>query len=115
MGVIKKEGIRQSIVTYIGVLIGAANTMYFYPKFFTEEELGLFRFLMNTVLLLLPFISLGVTNLSIRMFPTFRNDKNGHNGLLFFLMVGILVGFTIFLILFFLGFPIFEGFFNDKS
>ena len=45
--VIKKEGIKQSVVTYLGVLIGAVNTMYFYPKFFSEEELGLFRFLLG--------------------------------------------------------------------
>jgi len=115
MGVIKKEGIKQSIVTYIGVLFGAVNTMYFYPKYFTEEELGLFRFLMDSALLLLPFVSLGITNLSIRMFPKFKNEENGHNGLLYFLFVGVFIGYAIFLVCFLMAYPIFEGFFMDKS
>lgn len=96
MGVIKKEGIKQSIVTYVGVLIGTVNTMYFYPKYFSEEELGLFRFLLDTATLLFPFISLGIHNLSVRMYPTFENPKNGHNGLLFFLLIGVSGGYVIF-------------------
>jgi O-antigen/teichoic acid export membrane protein len=115
MGVIKKEGIKQSVVTYIGVLIGVANTMYFYPKFFTEEELGLFRFLMDTGALLFPFVSLGIHNLSVRMFPTFKNSENGHNGLLFFLVTGVIIGYVIFLIGAFIAFPFIDGLFSDKS
>lgn len=115
MGVIKNEGIKQSIVTYIGVLIGVANTMYFYPKFFSEEELGLFRFLLDTATLLFPFVSLGIHNLSIRMYPTFKNTKNGHNGLLYFLLVGIFIGYGIFLIGVFFIHPYIETMLIDRS
>lgn len=115
MGVIKKEGIKQSIVTYLGVLIGAINTMYFYPKYFSEEELGLFRFLLDSATLLFPFISLGIHNLSIRMFPTFKNPQNGHNGLLFFLLVGVLGGYILFLVAAMAITPFAENFLDDRS
>lgn len=115
MGVIKNEGIKQSIVTYIGVLIGAANTMYFYPKYFTEEELGLFRFLMDTALLIYPFVSLGITNLCIRMFPTFRNKENGHNGMLYFLIIGVLIGYGLFLLCFMFTYPFIDVWLSGKS
>ncbi len=97
MGVIKKEGIKHSAIIYIGVFIGTINTLYFYPKYFDPDHLGLFRFLMDTSILLFPFISLGVHNLSVRMFPIFKSDKNGHNGLLFLLMTGVTFGFLLFL------------------
>ncbi len=115
MGVIKKEGIKQSVITYLGVLIGIANTMYFYPKFFSEEELGLFRFLIDTATLLFPFISLGIHNLSIRMFPTFKNPGNGHNGLLTFLLIGVFVGYILFLLGALLFTPYTLGLLADKS
>ena len=115
MGVIKKEGIKQSVVTYIGVLIGVANTMYFYPKFFAEEELGLFRFLLDTATLLFPLICLGVHNLSVRMFPTFKNPENGHNGLLNLLLIGVLFGYGIFLIGVFFLYPFIDQLFSNNS
>lgn len=115
MGVIKKEGIKQSVVTYLGVLIGAVNTMYFYPKYFTEEELGLFRFLLDTATLLFPFISLGIHNLSVRMYPTFKNSTNGHNGLLFFLLIGVITGYSFFLLSSIFFIPFVDGFLDDKS
>jgi len=115
MGVIKKEGIKQSIVSYIGVLIGIVNVVYFYPKFLTEEELGLYRFLIDTATLLFPFISLGVHNLSVRMFPIFKDPENGHHGLWFFLLSGIVVGYIFFLSVIVLFFPFIDQFFADET
>lgn len=115
MGVIKNEGIKQSIVTYIGVLIGVVNTMYFYPKYFSEEELGMFRFLIDSATLIFPFITLGIHNLSVRMFPTFKNEENGHNGMWFFLLTGVLVGVCFLFLVTYPLLPFFSGFFVDKS
>lgn len=115
MGVIKREGIKLSILTYLGVLIGTVNTMYFYPKYFSVEEYGLFRFLLDTSTLLFPFISLGIHNLSVRMFPTFKNKENGHNGLLFFLLVGVSIGYIIFFLGSLLFTPYVDGVLSDRS
>lgn len=115
MGVIKREGLKQSVVTYIGVMIGAVNTLYFYPKFFSEEELGLFRFLLDTSALLFPFISLGIHNLSVRMFPKFKNAQNGHNGLWFFLLTGVLIGYGLFYLLAQFVSPSIDGLFIERS
>lgn len=99
MGVIKNQGLQQSIVTYVGVLIGVVNNIYIFPEYLEVEELGLFRFLIDTSMLLFPFISLGIHNLSVRMFPQFKDEKNGHNGLLFFLLTGVIGGYLFFLII----------------
>jgi len=53
-------------------------------------------------MLLFPFVSLGIHNLSVRMFPTFKDEGKGHNGLLFFLLVGVLGGYLFFLVIAFI-------------
>lgn len=115
MGVIKKEGIKQSAIIYIGVFIGTLNTLYFYPKYFDPDHLGLFRFLMDTSLLLFPIISLGIHNLSIRMYPTFKNESNGHNGLFAMLMGGVLAGYILFLIAMFFFEPVIVSYLKGES
>ena len=69
MGVIKRQGLKRSIVRYIGVLIGMVSMFFIYPL--SGEMIGEIRFIVNTAGLLAPFLLLGVNNLTIRFFPRF--------------------------------------------
>lgn len=80
MGVIRRQGIKKSVILYFGVLIGIFSTLYIYPL--AEDVYGLARFLISMAGLLAPFLSFGVGSLVIRFFPVFRNDKTGHHGFL---------------------------------
>ncbi|HFA47954.1 MAG TPA: polysaccharide biosynthesis protein [Bacteroidetes bacterium] len=100
MGIIKRQGIKNSIVNYFGVAIGAFNVLLIYPN--AREAYGLIRFLMDTALLLTPFILLGVSSLTIRFFPIFKNEENGHNGFLFNLLGMAAIGMALFSFGFFL-------------
>lgn len=115
MGIIKNQGLKQSFVTYIGVLMGVVNNLYIFPKMLDVDELGLYRFLIDSALLLFPFIGLGVHNLSVRMFPKFKNEKNGHQGFLLFLLMGAAAGYVIFLILAWLGSDFIKGLLQAKG
>ena len=42
MGVIQRQGIKDSIVMYFSVAIGAVNALFIYPAYLTDAELGLF-------------------------------------------------------------------------
>lgn len=100
MGVIQRQGIKQSLATYVGVLIGMVNLLYIYPKFLTEGELGLVRAFINAAMLIAPIIFLGSNTVIIRYFPHFKNDERKNNGFLFFLCTILGVGFLLFLIVF---------------
>ena len=102
MGIIKNQGLKQSLVTYVGVLMGVINNIYIFPKMLEVNELGLYRFIIDTALLLFPFIGLGVHNLSVRMFPQFKDEDSGHQGFLTFLLMGAAVGYLTFSLLAFL-------------
>ncbi|MEL6865830.1 MAG: oligosaccharide flippase family protein [Bacteroidota bacterium] len=97
MGVIKRQGIKQSIVNYIGVGIGAISTLFIYPL--DTETYGLARFLIDTATFLVPFLLLGFSAVSIRFFPDFKAEGEGHHGFLSFLLLGAAAGCGLFLLL----------------
>ncbi|MBP7273899.1 MAG: polysaccharide biosynthesis C-terminal domain-containing protein [Saprospiraceae bacterium] len=82
MGIIIRQSIKQSIVTYAGTLIGMVNILFIYPLVFTPAEQGLFRVLVDVGLLISPLMTLGISGIVVRFFPDFKNETNGHNGYL---------------------------------
>ena len=100
MGVIKRQGIKQSIVNYAGVFLAAFSTIFIYSL--DQELYGAARFVIDTAFILSPFILLGATSVAIRYFPVFKDEKNGHNGLLSILGIQFLVGGVIVLAILFL-------------
>ncbi len=88
MGVIKQQAIGYSIVNYLGVAIGSISTIFLYPH--DNQAYGLFRFLLDGANLLQPFAMLGAWYVGARMFPFFKNETNGNNGL-WSLMTGLVL------------------------
>jgi len=106
MGVIKRQGIKQSMVTLAATLIGAVNLLIIYPIVLEPNELGLLGFLIATAGLFAPFIGLGHQTFAIRFFPEFNDGRQKNHGFLGFSLLGLLVGFLVFV-------PIFLFFVED--
>ncbi len=94
MGIIKRQGIKQSLVNFIGVAIGAISTLTIYAS--EKEAYGLARFLLGTSLFLAPFISLGFTSVAIRFFPEFKEKHPRYHGFLGLLLLIVSVGSLFF-------------------
>ena len=77
MGVIRKQSIRNSIIFYIGMSIGAINTVLIYPNVFNDqpEHWGLIQLLVAYGLVLSTFTSFGIPKVLLKFFPTYR-DKS---------------------------------------
>lgn len=95
MGIIQRQGIKNTLSSYIGILLGFASLIIIQPKLLTTEEIGLARVLFAFSTLIASFIPIGVTNLTIKYFPHFRNDKNGHHGFMGFMLIFPIIGFLI--------------------
>lgn len=93
MGVIQKQSIGYSIVSYIGVLIGSISTIFIYPH--DEKIYGLFRFLTDTANIFVPFATLGGAYVAIRLFPKFSDKANKHHGFLGILILMLVLGSLI--------------------
>ena len=97
MGIVARQSIKASISNYIGVLIGFASLLYFYPLFFTPKELGAIRLLLELGIILGSFGLLGTTYSINRFFPYFKNPPK-NNGFFFWVYSLPLFGYLLTLI-----------------
>lgn len=95
MGVVQRQGIKNTISSYIGILLGFISLIIIQPRFLKPEEIGLARLLLNFSLLISTLIPIGVTNITIKYFPVFKSERNGHHGFLGFILLILLAGFAI--------------------
>ncbi len=101
MGIIKRQGLKSTIVNYFGALIGAVAILWIYPLTDASDEVyGYALWLYSTAYLLVPLATGGVLSLTVKYFPSYRKgDEQSYHGLLTLLLSG-LVGFYVL----FLGF-----------
>ncbi len=96
MGVIKRQGIKHTMVNLFGVAIGLLSTIFVYPR--ATELYGLAQIFIGGSILLMSFFSLGLNAVTIKYFPVFKNEDKKHHGFLGFLLIGVTLGFVLFLI-----------------
>ena len=101
MGVVIRQSFISSALTYVGAVVGFFNVLWLYPKFFSGlDEIGLFRVITDTAILLVPFAQMGLSTTLVRFFPHFKN-KPEHTKVLLntFLICGV-VSFLLFYVIF---------------
>ncbi|MFA5648909.1 MAG: oligosaccharide flippase family protein [Bacteroidales bacterium] len=100
MGHIKKQTIKGSVYSYIGVFLGFLISGLLLPRLLTTEENGILKLLISYSTLFAQFASFGFTNATTRLFAFFRDYKKNHHGFLLILFLVIGVGFILTLSLF---------------
>lgn len=101
MGVIIKQSIKSTFISYVGILLGAFNILLLFPKYLKPEEFGLIRLLQDIPFLFALFVQLGASSITDRFFYHFK-EKQRDNGFLSMLLLYPLIGFTLFLLTFFI-------------
>lgn len=103
MGIIIRQSLKGTIVTYIGSFIGFLTTMFIVTKYLTQEELGLTRVLFDAASFLAALAMLGVPSSIVKFFPYFKDETKKNNGFFFYItlipLFGIIFFFTLFLVL----------------
>ena len=95
MGVIQRQGIRNSIITYTGIGLGAISLLFVQPHFLTKEEIGLTRILFSFSAILASFMMFGTNNATLKYFPYFKNREKGHHGFLGLMLILPFIGFLV--------------------
>lgn len=101
MGIVIRQSILTSVISYLGVIIGYFNVLWLFPALLTPDEIGLTRVIQDIAILMVPFAQIGLGQSLVRFFPYFKSGKNEH-GLLSAILVGALFGFSLFLLIFFI-------------
>ena len=95
MGVIQKQGLLNTVITYSGVVIGFVSLLFIQPQLLTSSELGLIRILLAFATIVATIMPLGVGNINTKFFPHFRNKEKKHFGYFGLMLLFLLVGFII--------------------
>lgn len=98
MGIIKKQSINNSIIFYIGMFIGAINTILIYPNVFNDQpdHWGLIQIIVAYSMVLSTFSSFGLPKVIIKFFPSLTEKGN----LFFISFLFPLIGILFFLIIY---------------
>ena len=116
MGVIAKQSIRGTIVTYIGIAVGVVTTFFVLTRFLTTEEIGLARVLVDAATLFIGLAQLGTGASIIRFYPYFREkDSEEDHGFFFWALVVPFIGFVLFALLYWACRVPLGAWFGDKS
>ena len=93
MGIVRNQSIKNSISFYIGMAIGAINTVIIYPNVFKEnpEHFGLIQILVAYAIVVSTITTFGIPKTFVRFFPAIKEK-----GQLYFLsLITPLVGFAL--------------------
>jgi O-antigen/teichoic acid export membrane protein len=77
MTTIRKQSIYSSIFIYIGFAIGAFNVLYLFPKYFTKEEFGLTRILVDIALILSTLCTAAAVPVGLKFNPYYKSHQPG--------------------------------------
>jgi O-antigen/teichoic acid export membrane protein len=102
MGIIVSQSIKSSVGYYLGVILGAINTLFVATHFLSTDELAVSRILLENSLILAAFIHLGAPHMSDKFFARFKDEKKGHNGILVYLFLFPICGSLILLVMYFI-------------
>lgn len=102
MGIVIKQATTTAIYSYIGALLGFVTVWFVNRTLLTTEENGLINLLISISIITGSLSNLGTFGVITRMFPHFRTEDKKHQGFLFYPLALSLVGFVLFVVMYFI-------------
>ena len=115
MGIVKKDALRTTLISYAGLVLGYVNKAFLFIIFLSTIEIGLVNLLTTTGLLFAQLSNLGSIYVTWRFFPFFRNEAKKHYGFLLFNVLIVCFGIFLFTLLFWVFNAEIGAYFQDKS
>ena len=115
MGVIAKQSIKGTIVTYLGVAVGFLTTFFVITRFLPAEEIGLARVLIDAATLFIGLAQLGTNTSILRFYPYFKSAEREEHGFFFWTIVVPMLGFLLVALLFMICYMPLSHWFGEKS
>lgn len=115
MGIVIRQSIKSSVGYYLGVALGAVNTLYISTNYLDTSQLATSRLLLENGLVFAAFAHLGSPSICDRYLSKYKDKPEQHHGFLLFLLLIGLVGFMIFAAVFYVFFDTIQGYYIQKS
>lgn len=101
MGIVLNQSIKNTVITFIGFAIGAANALFMYTHFLGEDYYGLTAFLLSTANIMMPLMAFGIQNTLVRFYAEHQTEEDKSRFLNLVLVLPLLLIIPIFLVLLF--------------
>lgn len=115
MGLVVRQSIFITIISYVGVLIGYVNVLYLFPKFLEPGQVGLLRSVQDAAILFAPFAQFGLAHSILRYYPQLVKDKRAQGGFVSLVLLLAFGGFVIFITVFKLFEGAIIGYFDENA
>ncbi|WP_407401746.1 lipopolysaccharide biosynthesis protein [Chryseobacterium sp.] len=112
MSVVARQGIKYSIIGYIGFLIGTVSAIFIFPNDF--EFYGTLRYILPAAEMLVPFVVLGISYSNVKFFRKAEQDGKKQN-MLSLSLAAISINFVVFSLVFFIIPILFPNFKNTEA
>ena len=110
MGIIQRQALINSLISYSGLLVGFVNVLILQPIILSPGEIGLLRIMYSSAVLIGTIFPLGLNGTIIKFFPSYRDEKHAHYGFLGKFTLLAMPGFAAMSI----GIYFFRDFFIEK-
>ncbi|WP_339705652.1 oligosaccharide flippase family protein [uncultured Kriegella sp.] len=87
MGIVLKQSLKNTLVTYLGFGIGAANVLFLYTNFLTDEYYGLVNVILSASTILMPLLAFGVPNTLVKYYSSFQDGRTSDGFLTLMLLL----------------------------
>lgn len=115
MGVVIRQSIASTIISYAGVAIGYVNLLYLYPRFLSPDQVGTMRTMQDAAILMAQFAQFGLAQSIIRFFPRFASQKDQSAAFMNLILLCGTVAFGLFLLVFFSFRTSILGYFQENA
>jgi len=115
MGIVQKDALRTTLVTYLGMILGYVNKVFLFLWLLSTEEIGLINLIFALGMLFAQFANLGTINSTVKFFPFVRNESRNHYGFLSLNLLIVSAGIFIVATLVFLCGDLISTYFSERS
>ncbi len=115
MGEIQRQGIYNSLVAYLGILLGYLNMGILFPFILTPQQIGLYAVIAALGQVANNMARFGVPNIAVRFLPFYRDDQADKAKFIGFQVFLVAVGGAFFVLLYFLLQPVIIDRFQKES
>ena len=91
MGIVLKQSLKNTVITYLGFGIATVNTLFLYTRFLTDEYYGLVAIILSTSTILMPLFAFGVQNTMVKYYSSYKKQKSQDGFLVLMLVVPLLL------------------------
>jgi O-antigen/teichoic acid export membrane protein len=115
MGIVQKDAIRTTIISYLGIILGYFNKGFLFLMILKTEQIGLINLLVSVGTLFAQFANLGTIYTTWKFFPFFKNKEKNNHGFLNLILIIVSIGIIICTSLAFVFRSQIEGIYIEKS